>query len=370
MGNGTESRHVRANIYLNARFVGWRVTGVGRFGRELAARLLPLLAQDAGLLARALAPGNPPAAALADLAPPPRLSLVGATLWEQIVLPLRARGGYLVSLGNTAPLLRRRQLVVVHDASVFAVPENYSLAFRSWYQLALHVILRRADRVVTDSSFSRSELSRYCGVAPERIAVIPCGCDHLDGVTADPGILARAGLAPGSFVLAVGTPSRTKNLAVLLAAMARLGGEAPGLAIVGEMEPRVFNPNRIDWPRGVRLLGNVGDAELKTLYENALCFAFPSRYEGFGLPPLEAMRCGCPAVVSSAASLPEVCGDAALYAAPENAEQFAAHIRALGADAGMRDALRDRGRMHAQRFAWRDTAAKYRDLLAAAVEAA
>jgi glycosyltransferase involved in cell wall biosynthesis len=357
---------VRANIYLNARFAGWRVTGVGRFGRELSARLLPLLAARGRFRALAIAPGNPPVAALSDLQPLSRQSLVGATLWEQLVLPYRARDGYLVNLGNTAPVLRKHQLAVVHDASVFAVPDNYSFAFRSWYRIVLNLILRRAGQVVTDSAFSRSELSRYCGVPPERIEVIHCGCDHLDGIAADAAILHRAGLARGGYVLAVGTPSRAKNLGVLLEAMVRLKRDGLKLALAGEMEPRVFNANRIALPPWVSVLGAVSDGELKALYQHALCFAFPSRYEGFGLPPLEAMRCGCPTVVSTAASLPEVCGDASLYADPDDAGAIAGHIRALASSGDLRATCRARGHAQARRFTWDAAAAAFLSLIESA----
>ena len=360
---------MRRNIYLNGRFVGWKVTGVGRAARELTLRLLTLLSNDERFRGSILAPGNRPAGTLAAILPRRNQSLVAGVLWEQILLPLRSRNGYLVSFSNTAPLALRRQLVVVHDASVFAVPDNYSFAFRTWYQIALRVLLRRAWSVVTDSAFSRDELSRYCGVPGERISVIHCGCDHLDGVPADPTILDRAGLARDGYVLAVGTPSRAKNLGVLLEAMARLKRDGLKLALVGEMERRVFNANRIDLPPWVSVLGAVSDGELKALYERALCFAFPSRYEGFGLPPLEAMRCGCPTVVSTAASLPEVCGDAALYADPDDPETLARHIGALLDSEELRRDYRARGLARAARFSWDRAAAEFGELIRRAVAA-
>jgi len=354
------------NIHLNARFLGWRATGVGRYSREMWAHLAPLLSQDGRFRASAIAPGNPPAATLGELGSLPRPSMIGAVLWEQLILPLRARDGFLVNLSNTGPLAVRRQLVVIHDASVMAMPDNYSLAFRTWYKVALHALLRRARQVVTDSQFSRSELARRCAVPAERIEVVPCGCDHLDAVTPDPSILSRAGLIPGRYVLAVGTPSRAKNLALALEAMTRLGDPDLALAVVGEVEPRVFKANRIAWPAFARLLGSASDAELKALYQHALCFVFPSRYEGFGLPPLEAMRCGCPAVVSKAASLPEVCGDAALYVDPDDADGLARHIRMLADSGPARDSLRTLGFERARRYPWSAAAAKLFSLIAAA----
>jgi glycosyltransferase involved in cell wall biosynthesis len=353
---------VRRKIYLNGRFIGWRLTGVNRAATELTARVLRLLAEDERFLGRILAPGNRPAGALDSVAPRSQ-SLAGGVLWEQLVLPLRGRDGTLVSFSNTAPLALRRQLVLVHDASVFALADNYSLAFRAWYRLALNVLLRRAATVATDSAFSRAELSRYCGIAPERISVIHCGSDHLDGVPAQPAILERAGLERHRFVLAVGTPSRAKNLGALIEAMARLRRDDLKLALAGALEPRVFRANRLEMPPWVRLLGAVSDGELKALYENALCFAFPSRYEGFGLPPLEAMRCGCPVVTSSAASLPEVCGEAALYADPDDVAALERHLRSYADSEVLRESYRARGAARAAQFTWDAAARAYLALI-------
>jgi glycosyltransferase involved in cell wall biosynthesis len=360
---------VRKKIYLNGRFVGRRVDGVGRTARELTARLLRLIASDARYEGRILAPENPPAGDLASILTPPRQSLAGGVLWEQFVLPLRSRDGYLVSFSNTGPLALRRQLVVVHDASVFALPDNYSFAFRAWYRFALKILLRRARTVVTDSAFSREELARFCAIPRERIAVIHCGSDHLDPVAPEPAVLSRAGLAHDGFVLAVGTPSRAKNLGSLIEAIGRLGRKDLPLVLAGALEPRVFKANRIEVPPWVRVLGAVSDGELKALYQSARCFAFPSRYEGFGLPPLEAMRCGCPVVASNAASLPEVCGDAALYAAPGDVEALAHHIASYADSAELRQAYRARGLARAAEFTWEAAARKFVVLIRQAADA-
>lgn len=343
---------MRAKIYLNARFAGQKITGVGRFAEEISARLLALIARDERYEALVLAPASP-------------LSLQASVLWEQLVLPFRARGGFVVNLANTGPLALRRQLVVVCDASVFAMPENYSPLFRAWYTVALNVLLRRAERIVTISHFSRAELARHCAVPESRIDVIPCGCDHVDAVTADASFPGRAGLERGRYVLAVGTPSSAKNLAVLGEAMARLRDTGLQLALAGNLEPSVFRKPRSELPPVTRALGYVSDAELKALYEQALCLAFPSRYEGFGLPPLEAMRCGCPVVASEAASLPEVCGDAALFAAPDDSERIARHIRDLAGSETLRDDLRARGRAHAASYTWAAAAERLFEIIAA-----
>ncbi len=342
---------MRAKVYLNARFAGQKVTGVGRFAEEIAARLAPLFARDARFEEVVLAPGRP-------------LSPKASVLWEQLVLPLRARAGFVVSLANTGPLALRRQLVAVCDASVFAVPENYSLLFRAWYVFALNVLLRRAERIVTLSQFSRAELARHCRVPESRIEVVPCGSEHIDAISADDAFPARARLEPGRYVLAVGTPSRAKNLAVLAEAMATLRDTGLQLALAGNLEPSVFRDSGKPLAPFTRL-GYVSDAQLKALYQQAFCLVFPSRYEGFGLPPLEAMRCGCPVIASDAASLPEVCGAAALFFAPDDSRRLARHIRDLNGSQALRDELRARGRSRAARYTWTAAAERLFEIIAA-----
>jgi glycosyltransferase involved in cell wall biosynthesis len=356
-------------VYINARLQGRRVTGVERFSGEIASRLLPLIARDSRFRVQVIAPGNATAAGFENIRPralPPALSV----LWEQLVLPMRARNGFLVNLSNTGPLAVRRQLVVVCDASVFAMPDNYSFVFRIWYRIALKSLLRRAARVITISDFSRTELARYCGVPEKRIDVVPCGSDHIDAIHADNGFPRRAGLVPGRYVLAVGTPSRAKNFAALGQAMARLEGTDLRLVLAGNLEPSVFRAHGIELPRSTRLLGYVSDSELKALYEQALCFAFPSRYEGFGLPPLEAMRCGCPVIVSNAASLPEVCGAAALFVDPDDTLALTEHVRALADSESLRKHFRALGLAHARRYTWDASSERLFELIAAAAGAA
>jgi glycosyltransferase involved in cell wall biosynthesis len=344
-------RDEAATIYINARLAGRRTTGVERLAAELAPRLLARMRERKQVRALAIAPGNAAQAAYGAIRPR-TLSPARSVLWEQVALPWRVRGGFLVNLSNTGPLLLRRQLAVICDAAVFAAPENYSPMFRAWYRIAQTTLLRRAQRVVTISAFSRGELARFCGVPPERLQVVHCGADHLDAVAAEEDFPRRSGLTPGRYVLAVGTPSRAKNLAALYGAMQSLSDLGLELALAGELATQVFRAARSEAPPAARVLGHVSDAQLKSLYAQAFCLAFPSRYEGFGLPPLEAMRCGCPVVAARAAALPETCGDAALYFDPDDPAGLAQRIRSIAASAGLREDLRAQGRTRANRFTW------------------
>jgi glycosyltransferase involved in cell wall biosynthesis len=343
----------RAGVTLavNGRFLGQGMTGVQRFAAEVTGALAA-----SGAALRLLAPPGAPAA----LGGVP-VEIVGrrtGQAWEQLDLPRAAGGDLLLNLGNTAPLARgARQVVVIHDAGVFDTPESYSLPFRSWYR-ALHLALPRLGaRVVTVSEFSRGRLAARLRLDPARIAVMPEGGEHVLRVPADAGVLARHGLAPGGYALAVGTRAAHKNLGALRDAAALLASRGLVLAVAGAVQGGVFSGPADAEGAAVRLLGRVTDAELRALYENALGLVFPSRYEGFGIPPLEAMWCGCPVLASRAGAVPEVCGDAALWFDADGPAGPAAALARLLDEPGLGDRLRAAGRSRAALYSW-DAAAR------------
>jgi glycosyltransferase involved in cell wall biosynthesis len=286
-----------------------------------------------------------------DLGRIPTVSVgrLGGHAWEQFELPVYSRGSVLLNLCNTAPLARR-SVAVVYDASVFVVPEAYSRAFATWYRTLIPLLGRRALRIVTASRFSQGELARHAGIPADKIEVIPLGAEHILRAPADPCILRRIGVEPGRFILAVGSRSPHKNLGAVTRAVAKLETDGLPLVVAGGANSRIFAQSAA---AGAAVeVGYVSDRELRALYENAACFVFPSLYEGFGLPPVEAMACGCPAVVARAGSLPEICGDAVLYCDPRDPEQIAASIRLLLQEPGRRHDLRERGMARARSFTW------------------
>ena len=157
-------------------------------------------------------------------------------------------------------------------------------------------------------------------------------------------------------MLAVSTANPRKNFAAVARAIELVGDAGFDFVVAGGADPRVFSGAGVRLPAFVKRVGYVTDAELRALYENAACFVYPSLYEGFGLPPLEAMACGCAVLVSDAASLPEVCGDAAVYCDPRSPEDIAGKLAAIMADADRRRTFAERGRRHAAQFSWRRAA--------------
>lgn len=344
-------------VYLNGRFLTQSLTGVQRFSAEVAAAVDRLVGRGAWPETVVLTPRSLVSNGNGTHARYQRLTLreMGRThghLWEQTELAAAARGGLLVNLGNTAPILGgNRQIVVIHDAGVFDTPESYSLQFRTWYKLLQHGLVRAGAHVVTVSNFSRERIAACLGLNPSMITVICEGADHIMRVTADGGVLQRHGLHPRLYALVVGSNAAHKNLAALTEAAAVLQRRGLVLAVAGESNREVFR----DTPAAggaARPLGRVTDAELRALYENAACLLFPSRYEGFGLPPVEAMLCGCPVIASRSGAVPEICGDSALYFAQAGEPTIVAALDRLLDEPGLADDLRCQGRTRAVSLSW------------------
>jgi glycosyltransferase involved in cell wall biosynthesis len=359
-------------VFVNGKFCAQRTTGVQRYARCVVDAL------DASLAA-----ADPQERSWTLLLPPegaaPRLRSLsarrvpwngpgGLQAWEQLALPRAARGGLLLSLSGSAPAWRHGpQVCVLHDAGPFDHPQAYTTAFRTWYRAQFRRLARDpSTTLVTVSSFARERLAQALSLPHDRIAVVPGGAQHLDGLPADAAILSSHGLDRQPFVLAVGSRNPRKNLTRLFGAWRRLGRDDVRLALVGGADDHVFAREGASAPTpGVVVLGSVDDVVLKTLYQHALGLVFPSLYEGFGLPPLEAMACGCAVAVSTAPALREVCGDAALYFDPLSEAQMAQQLERLIDKPPLRTELRERGRARSAAFTWDAAAAAFVERVAA-----
>ncbi|WP_431283247.1 glycosyltransferase family 4 protein [Humitalea sp. 24SJ18S-53] len=324
-------------LAVNGRYLAQGLTGVQRFAGEVTAALA--LLRPVRLLTP---PGVTGGIAIGSRS---------GQAWEQLDLPGALSGDVLINLGNTAPLrVGRRQAVVIHDAGVFDTPESYSLPFRLWYRFLHHALARTGARLITVSEFSRGRIAKNLHIDPSRIGVMPEGGEHVLRIPADIAVLEKHGLQPGRYALAVGSRAAHKNLDALRDAAALLAERGMHLAAAGAADPAVFRP--AGGGPGAVALGRVTDAELRALYENALCLVFPSRYEGFGLPPLEAMTCGCPVIAAASGAVPEVCGDAALWFDSAVPSTLTDALRRLLDEPGLAATLRDAGLARAKNFTW------------------
>jgi glycosyltransferase involved in cell wall biosynthesis len=349
----------RTPVFINARFLDEPLTGVQRWGREYLRALDGMLADGSidperyeFILLSPTMPAEMPEYSFLKL----RVKgFLRSHLWEQFELPRLARG-FLLNLKNTAPVRHRQMMVLIHDLQVFARPETHTGIFNLVYRWIMPRAARRAKVLAAVSEHTADEIQRYFGLPRGRTTVLLEGHEHVLREEADRSILAAHDLQPDGFLLAVSSLNPNKNFAAILRAMKLADVQVP-LVIAGGTNPKVFEGDGVDsLPQNAIHVGRVSDAELRALYENALGFVFPSFYEGWGLPPGEAMLLGCPVICSNTTSMPEVCGDAALYCDPADDDSIARQLFRLVEDGPLRQDLAAMGRARSQRFSWRAVA--------------
>lgn len=284
--------------------------------------------------------------------------------WEQFDLPRYKPGATRVSLCNLGPAISRNAVTMVHDAQVYISPDSYSKPFRIWYKFIQPLIGRRHKTILTVSHYSRQQLIDYKVAPAAKIHVVHNGVDHILRTTADTAAPAKLELVPHRYVLSLANAQAHKNIKVLLKAFADPRLADLKLVLFGGADrAELEGVNEGPLPKNVVLPGKISDAVLRGLIEQALCLAFPSTTEGFGLPPLEAMLLGCPAVVAPCGALPEVCGDAVLYADPSKPEDWVVKIKNLCDNEDVWKGWQNKARAHASQFTWRRAAQKLLELL-------
>jgi glycosyltransferase involved in cell wall biosynthesis len=336
---------------VNARFAGQATTGVQRVAAEIESRL--------SVPTRRVAPKHPLPGPLAHA-------------WEQGVLPLLTHGQLLWSPCNTGPVAVRNQIVTIHDAAAFDHPEWFARGFAALYHAILPRLARRVRKVVTVSSYSRTRLAENFGIAPARIEVVYNGVDRI--FTPRPraeseAVLARYGIAGARYFLAVATREPRKNLVLLLQAWARIRERLPSdfrLLLVGKAgASNVFAGSDETAMTDARVIttGYVPDGTLPALLSGATALVYPSLYEGFGLPVLEAMACRTAVVTTRLTSLPEVAGDDAIYVDPTDPSDLARQLLILASDNDLRADYADRGHKRAARFSWEAGACRMDEII-------
>lgn len=283
-------------------------------------------------------------------------------LWEQLCLPRLAAGRMLWSPANAGPVFVDKQVVTFHDIAVLDHPEWFANRFASWYRWLVPRLARRVKRIVAVSEFTKSRLVSALGIDASKIAVIPNGVDERFKKLGQVNLCELSCRLPSSsYVLSVGSLEPRKNVPRLLEAWSRCVGQIPSsvwLVISGvKGASQVFrNVPQMSLPSRVHLTGFVPDAELPTLYRGSLTLVYPSVYEGFGLPALEAMASGVPPIVGNNTSLPELIGDAGLCVDPYNIGAIADAITRMVNDLDLREELKQRSIARSQLFDWNKTA--------------
>lgn len=348
-------------ISINGRFLSQALTGVQRYAAEIVKAI-----------DRALASGRFPAR-LHDcewqlLVPPDvrevlhlekikvrKIGRLSGHAWDQVDLARAAAGGRLISLANSGPVLHRDQIVVIHDAQVFRRPDFFGWRYRAVHR-AMDRWLARSATIATVSNFSRQELADVLNLSASHIPVLPNSAEHFANTVPDNGVLGRLGLRSHSYFLFIGSMTKNKNLTVATRAIRSLDRPDVPLVIVGGHNNSVFQDNLGKATPNLILAGRLTDNEVAALYGHASAFVFPSLYEGFGVPPLEAMLFGCPVIASTADAVKETCGDAAAYFDANDADALRQCMQARLAAGAISESERNRQQDRLAQYSWQRSA--------------
>lgn len=281
-------------------------------------------------------------------------------LWQQLTLPAMAKKKLLLSFCNIGPMFRSNAAVFIHDANVYESPISFSQNFVRYTKFLNKMMGRNVRRIYTVSSYSAQALQRHSIAPAERIKVIHNGVDHVLHAPSSLTILQKYGLMKNGFVLGLSNSYKHKNMRVLMdlfdSSQTNQSIDMP-LVLFGPDVKKTFQDEGIAPSDKVIFTGRISDGERRALYENALCFAYPSKHEGFGLTPAESLRLGCPVIATRSSAIPEVCGEAALYVDPDNSMTWRDAIEALQNDEVLRLKFSSSGPKQVEQYTW-DRAAR------------
>lgn len=349
-------------VVVNARFLTQKITGVQRYAIEISRELKKLLNNEV----KFIAPSNIIHQELAEYL---EVEVVGnntGLLWEQIDLNIylsRNKKPLLLNLCNTAPLFYKKNILVSHDLIFIKNKKWFSKKFSGVFKFCMPFLLNNSLKIITVSDFSKQDIIKTFNTSPEKIEVV------YNAVSNEFMKFSNENFenSYGDYILTVASLlSPRKNLCGLIDAFERMNESELKLVIVGEKVKNFSDKKALDKIKlneNIVLTGFVKDKELLGLYKNAKLFVFPSLYEGFGIPPLEAMACGCPVLVSAVTSLPEVCADAAYYVNPSNTDEITKGMERILSDDVLRKDLIQKGYKRQADFSWEESAAKIAEII-------
>lgn len=330
-------------VSCNTRILNSHLTGAQRYTLELLSHFNGRVQE--------VKPGQP-------------LSGIRGHAWEQFALPTRLNGSLLWSPSNTGPLAVEKQVVSLLDVVPLDHPEWLNPQFATWYRFLTPKLARRVRSIVTISEFSKQRIIAHCPSVESKIHVTHLGVDsrfHLIDNDEIKKMRTRMGIPTPHYVVALGSLEPRKNLSRLMQAWTAIEARIPDdvwLVIAGAQgRSLVFGDVSFEkLPPRVHLTGHVPDDLLPALYSGAIAAPYISLYEGFGLPPLEAMACGSPPLTGNLASLPEVVGDAGIMVDPYDVDAIADGLFRLVENSTLRAELSQKGLARVKKFTWENTA--------------
>lgn len=301
---------------INGKFLTQNITGVQRYAREILAELDKIV--DDKIDIEIAVPPN-----CTDIPEYKKIKIVKTgkmkgNIWEQLSLPFYVikTNSICVSLCNMTPILTPH-IVVVHDISFKVNRKFFSRKFGAWYNFVFFIAMKKAKAIITDSNFSMLEIVKHYKISQQNINLIYCAWQHFENIEYDDNTVKKYGLKSGEYYFSMSSMAPNKNFKWI----AENASKNPNViyAVSGSVNnwvfPKIFD---FDVPENMKFLGYVSDEEAKTLMRDCKAFLFPTFYEGFGIPPLEALSTGAKAVVSDASCMREIYGDSVYYVDPYN----------------------------------------------------
>ena len=282
-----------------------------------------------------------------------------AHLWNHFVLPFK-KGDILFCPANIAPIYvpkSKKLILTVHDVAFKTYPQSFSSFFRFYYNFIIPINIKRADKIITVSNYSKKEIEKYFPFAKDKIEVVCLGVDKQ---------FKHLNIEKKSQILYVGSINERKNFKGVIKAFESLKAKNYQLLVVGNFfdnfqldEATKQLINKAKESENIRFLSNVTNNELVKLYNESKLFVFPSFYEGFGFPVLEAIACGTPVITSNVSSLPEVGGDAVLYCNPNDIDDIAKKMEMVLKDEALQQKMIEKGLQRAKLFTWEKAAKEH-----------
>lgn len=336
------------NIVVASRFLTQKITGVQRYGIELSYALKKI---NKDLNIKFVAPKNIIHNKVAEELKVETFGINKNNLWDQLDLLFylqKAKKPLLINFANTLPILYNNKISIIHDITHLKYPNSRSLIYRKYYELIFPLMIKTSKHIITVSEFSKKEIMSFFDLKEENVSVVYDSVrDNFRYIKAE---------YPDQYILAVSSMAYHKNFIGLIKAFKLIKNKRIKLYVVGGINKKIFGEKSLDILKylennpNIKYLGRVSDEKLVELYSNAQCFVYPSFYEGFGLPPLEAQACGCPIIISDIPVFKEIYGKSAVYFNPYSPEDIANKIETVLENKSLRENLSELGIINSQKY--------------------
>jgi glycosyltransferase involved in cell wall biosynthesis len=313
-------------VYFNGKFLSQKITGVQRYALELLLELDQLSGINVGdnlnvkyiiLAPKDILPHYKKIFTNIEV----RITKYNSSVfWEQVLLPIFSKKSLLINLCNTAPIFKINQIATIHDVSPIVYPEAFSFLFSLYYKILFYSYGFLKFKILTVSNFSRSQILKYIPTIKDiNITVIYNGSEHLNLIEANNDVLQDLALIDKQYFLIVGSLNPLKNISKLSKIISKHYSNSDfKFVFVGSSNTKIFTTSNLYNSNNIILAGFIPDAKLKALYLGCCALIFPSLYEGFGIPLIEAVTFNCPIIASDIPSTREICGDLPIYFNPKS----------------------------------------------------